>query len=472
MKIVPIILSGGSGTRLWPLSRKQYPKQFISLLGENTLFQEAILRLDGLNELAEPVIVCNHEHRFLVAEQLKQIKVENSTILLEPVGKNTAAAIAVAAYHVLEKYSDAILLVLSSDHIIQNIPAFFNSIELAIKQAKKSKLVIFGINPINPHTGYGYINFESSNDKDVFFVKKFVEKPSKSKAISFIQNGNYLWNSGMFMFSAKTLIEELEVHEDNVAKFSKKSIENSVKDFDFIRLDEDLFRKNPSISIDYALLEKSNNVMVLKLDAGWNDIGSWSALFKTSTKNKDNNAIYGDVQTYETINSYIYSSNRMIATIGINDLVIVDTPDAILVSSKEHDQKVKQIVELLDKKGRNEQLHHRKVYRPWGWYDSIESGEHFQVKRLHVNPGAKLSVQMHHKRDEHWVVVKGVAKVLKGDREFSLIEGESVYIPKITKHSLENCENMPLEIIEVQSGTYLGEDDIIRFQDLYGRAEK
>ena len=469
MQIIPVILSGGSGKRLWPLSRNQYPKQYLSLVGDNTMLQETILRLSGLDNLADPIIVCNADHRFLVAEQCQQIDINNPTILLESIGRNTAPAIAAAALQSLKQIDDAVLLVLSADHVIQDVDAFHQAIIMANQQAQEGKLVIFGIVPTDANTGYGYIKSSKGNIDGAYKVEKFVEKPDLQTAEKYLEQGNYLWNSGMFMFKADTLIDELTTHSPDIVKLVSDAVNNSVQDLDFIRLDKQDFESSPSDSIDYALMEKSDNVVVVTLDAQWNDIGSWSVLHDIGTKDNNGNVIQGDVLTEETTNTYINANHHLVATIGVQDLVIIDTPNATLISTKDKAHEVKKIVEQLQERDREEQSCHRKVYRPWGWYDSIVVCLHFQVKRLHVNPGAKLSLQMHHKRAEHWVVVSGTATVVNGEDVLTLTEGDSTYIPIGTTHSLKNKTNEPLEIIEVQSGTYLGEDDIVRFEDIYGR---
>ncbi len=465
-----MILSGGSGTRLWPLSRKQYPKQYLPLVGDNTMLQETILRLNGLDNLADPIIICNVDHRFLVAEQCQQIDIKNATILLEPIGRNTAPAIAAAALQSIKHANDSILLILSADHIIQDIKAFHEAIRIATRQAQQGKLTTFGIVPIDANTGYGYIKSSKNNNDGAYKVEQFVEKPDIKTAESYLKQGNYLWNSGMFMFKANTLIDELTIHSPDIFNSVNDAVNKATQDLDFVRLDKQAFESSPSDSIDYALMEQSNNVVVVPLDAQWNDIGSWSALYNIGEKDNNGNVIKGDVFTEETTNTYINASHHMVATIGIQDLIIVDTPNATLISSKEKVQEVKKIVKQLQQQNREEQFCHRKVYRPWGWYDSIEMGVHFQVKRLHVNPGAKLSLQMHHKRAEHWVVVSGIATAINGNNTLTLLKGDSTYIPIGTTHGLENKTSEPLEIIEVQSGTYLGEDDITRFEDIYGRA--
>ena len=472
MQITPVILSGGSGTRLWPLSRKQYPKQYLPLAGDNTMLQEAILSLSGLNNLADPIIVCNVDHRFIVAEQCQQIDITNPTILLEPVGRNTAPAIAAAALQSLKETDDAVLLVLSADHVIQDIEAFHQAINIASHQAQEGKLATFGIVPTDSNTGYGYIKAFKDGVDGAHNVEEFVEKPDLETAEKYLGQGNYLWNSGIFMFKAGTLIDELTAHSPEIVTLVNDALNNAAQDFDFIRLNKQAFESSPTDSIDYALMEKSDNVVVVPLDAGWSDVGSWLTLYDIGVKDDNGNVIKGDVITQDTINTYIHANDHMIATIGVQDLVIVDTPNATLISTKDKAQEVKKIVERLQEQGRVEQLCHRKVYRPWGWYDSIEVGLHFQVKRLYVKPGAKLSLQMHHKRAEHWVVVSGTATAINGEEILTLAKGDSTYIPIGRTHGLENKTNEQLEIIEVQSGIYLGEDDIVRFEDIYGRVEK
>jgi mannose-1-phosphate guanylyltransferase/mannose-6-phosphate isomerase len=472
MQIIPVILSGGSGTRLWPFSRKQYPKQYLPLTGENTMFQETILRLRELDNLGDPIIICNADHRFLVAEQCQQIDIKNPTILLEPVSRNTAPAIAAGTLQSLKTSDDAMLLVLSSDHVIHDVDAFHRAINIARNEAQEGKLVTFGIVPTNANTGYGYIKSSKENHSSAFKVEEFVEKPDLKTAEKYLDHGNYLWNSGMFMFKASTLIEELTIHSPDIVKLVSDAVNKATQDYDFIRLDRQVFETSPSNSIDYALMEKSDNVAVVPLDAGWSDVGSWSSLYDVSLKNSSGNVLKGDVITKDTTNTYIYASHHLVTTVGVDNLIVIDTPDATFIASQDKAHEVKFIVETLQKKSRDEACLNRKVFRPWGWYDSIESGENFQVKRLHVKPGAKLSLQMHHKRAEHWVVVRGTATVTNGEQTFTLEKGESTYIPLGVTHGLENINNEPLEIIEVQSGTYLGEDDIIRFEDIYGRVKE
>jgi mannose-1-phosphate guanylyltransferase/mannose-6-phosphate isomerase len=435
------------------------------------MLQETILRLSGLDNLVDPIIVCNADHRFLVAGQCQQINIKNPTILLEPVGRNTAPAIGAAALQSLKQTDGALLLVLSADHVIQDVEAFHAAINIASKQAQDGKLITFGIVPTDANTGYGYIKASKDNAYGAYKVEEFVEKPDLKTAESYLEQGNYLWNSGMFMFQPTTLIDELTIYSPDMVSSVSDAVNNAEQDLDFIRLDKQAFESSPSDSIDYALMEKSNNVVVVPLDAQWNDIGAWSALHDIGTKDTNGNVIKGDVIIQDTTNSYINANHHMVATIGVDNLIIVDTPDVTFIATQDKAQEVKSIVESLQANGRDEGTMHRKVYRPWGWYDSIEMGENFQVKRLHVNPGAKLSLQMHHKRAEHWVVVSGTATAINGEDVLTLEEGDSTYIPIGVTHSLENKTNEQLEIIEVQSGTYLGEDDIVRFEDIYGRVK-
>ena len=469
MKITPVILSGGFGTRLWPLSRKQHPKQYLPLVSENTIFQETILRLNGLKNLADPVIICNVDHRFLVAEQCQQIDIINPTILLEPIGRNTAPAIAASALQSLKLSDDAVLLVLSTDHVIQDIDIFHSAINIANKQAQDGKLVTFGIIPTDANTNFGYIKSSNDNNDGAFRVKEFVEKPDLPTAQTYLEQGNYLWNSGMFMFKASTLIDELTTYSSDIVKAVSASVDKATIDLGFIRLEKQAFKSSPSDSIDYALMEKSNNVFVVPLNAQWNDIGSWSAIHDIGKKDKNGNVIDGDVIALDTTNTYVKTDQHMVVTIGVDNLVVVDTPDATLIATKDKVKQVKQVVEQLQQKDRYEGQINRKVYRPWGWYDSIDKGERFQVKRICVNPGASLSLQKHFHRAEHWIVVTGTAKVTNGDKIEFLSENQSTYIPIGTLHRLENTGKLPLELIEVQSGSYLGEDDIERFEDNYGR---
>jgi len=433
------------------------------------MLQETILRLDGLKDLQKPLIICNTEHRFLVAQQCQQIDTTSPTILLEPVSKNTAPAIAAAALQSIREYGDTVLLVLPADHHIEDIDALHQAIEIAIKHALDSKLVTFGIVPTDANTGYGYIESSKERYDGAYRVERFVEKPDQKTANQYLEKGNHLWNSGMFMFRASTLIDELTTHAPDIVLSVTKSIDKATQDLDFVRLGEQDFDLSPSDSIDYALMEKSDKCVVVPLDANWSDLGSFSSLYDASTKDNNANVIKGDVLAEYTKNSYIDTDNRLVATVGVENMIIIDTPDALLVASKDKSQNLAQIVEKLKLQNRDEQDYNRKVYRPWGWYDSIDSGNNFQVKRLHVNPKAKLSLQMHQQRAEFWVVVSGVATVTNGEKTTTLTKGQSTYIPIKTKHSIANLTDKALEIIEVQSGTYLGEDDIIRFEDVYGR---
>ena len=465
--IVPIILSGGSGTRLWPLSRKLHPKQFIDLVNDTTLFQDTILRLP--KDTANPLIICNEEHRFLAAEQLRQIDKESNGIILEPIGRNTAPAIALAALKFINNGEDPLLLVLSADHLIQNIDAFHRSIKIAEKLAERDKLVTFGIVPDKAETGYGYIKANIYNTADYYKIQSFTEKPNQEDAQKYLDSGNYLWNSGMFMFKASIYLQELEKFEPDILASCKKSCQTEYKDKDFIRLNKDEFYQCPEKSVDYAVMEHTEDAMVVPLDADWSDIGSWDALWDAKNKDSNGNVSKGDVILNGVKNTYTYSSNRLVSAIGVSDLVIVDTQDALLIADKNHSQNIKDIVNQLKKENRSEAENHRKVLRPWGYYDSIDVDDGFQVKRILVNPGAKLSLQKHQHRAEHWVVVKGIATITRGDDVFVLKENQSTYIPKGEVHRLENTEEIDLEIIEIQTGDYLGEDDIIRLEDDYQR---
>ena len=465
--IIPIILSGGSGTRLWPLSRRLQPKQFISLVNDTTLFQDTILRLP--EDVANPIIICNEEYRFLAAEQLRQISKPSKGIILEPIGKNTAPAIALAALKLINDYKDPLLLVLPADHLIQNIQAFHESIKVAKTLAEKNKLVTFGIVPNKAETGYGYIKADIDNTAKYYNIKSFTEKPSQESANKYLDSGNYFWNSGMFMFKASVYLDELKKFAPIILDCCKKSFQTEYKDLDFIRLKNNDFLQCPEKSIDYAVMEHTKEAIVVPLDANWSDIGSWEALMDSKSKDSNGNVSEGDVLLDDVKNTYAYSSNRLVSAIGVSDLIIVDTQDALLVTNKKYTQNIKNIVNKLKKNSRSETEHHRKVYRPWGYYDSIDVGSGFQVKRILVNPGAKLSLQKHRHRAEHWIVVSGIARVTCGNKTFKLEKNQSTYIPKGEIHRLENQENIALEIIEIQTGNYLGEDDIIRLEDDYER---
>ena len=467
--MIPVILSGGSGSRLWPLSRALYPKQFLALNSDFSMFQETLRRLDGLDH-GDPIIICNAEHRFLAAEKMRELNSAPKAIILEPMGRNTAPAIAVTALDALKGEDDPILLVLPADHTIKDPVQFHKAIVSAEKLAKGGALVTFGIVPDQPHTGYGYIKRDKNIQNGGYNVKQFVEKPDQGTAEEFLKSGDYLWNSGMFMFRASRYLEELEKFQPEVMKYAKLAYDNAEADYDFTRLDAETFAKCPSISIDYAVMEHTKDARVVPLDAGWNDIGSWSSLWEVCSKDDKGNTLTGDIITHDTHNSYILAEEKLVSTIGVEDLVIVDTKDALLVVHKDRSEDVKKIVDELKARKRPEATIHREVYRPWGKYDSIGYGERDQVKRITVNPGAKLSLQMHHHRAEHWIVVKGSAKVTKGEETFMVNENESTFIPIGTVHALENPGVIPLEMIEVQSGSYLGEDDIVRLEDRYGRS--
>lgn len=468
--IIPIIMAGGSGTRLWPLSRSLYPKQFLSLINENSLLQETLKRLDGLNCLP-PVIVSNNEHRFIVAEQLRQFGVDDFQIILEPVGRNTAPAVALAALKSLELHGDRHMLVLAADHAIQDIEAFHAAVLAAEQESVDNKLVTFGIVPTKPETGYGYIKKGEQVKNSVFKVNSFVEKPDLETAKNYLEQKCYLWNSGMFMFKASVYLDELKKFRPDILAACKESLSSASTDLDFIRLNSDVFAECPDESIDYAVMEKTQDCVVIPLDADWSDIGSWTSLWEISEKDEHENVSHGDVINYNSRNNYIYSEGSLISTVGVNNLIIVQTKDALLVAQQDNVQDIKKIVEILKKQKRSEHISHREVYRPWGRYDSVERGDRYQVKRITVKPGECLSTQMHHHRAEHWVVVAGTAKVTCGERTFFVTENESTFIPIGTVHTLENPGKIPLEVIEIQSGVYLGDDDIVRLSDKYGRVE-
>ncbi|MFT5397794.1 MAG: mannose-1-phosphate guanylyltransferase/mannose-6-phosphate isomerase [Gammaproteobacteria bacterium] len=467
--MTPIILSGGSGTRLWPLSRKMYPKQFLGLLHDETMMQKTLNRLKGIEHSA-PIIVCNEDHRFIAAEQARQIGVENLSIILEPFGRNTAPAIAVAAIHALQQEENPLLLVLSADHEIVDEAAFCAAVGKAETLAGSNKLVTFGIVPTEAATGYGYIK-RGEADQQGYSVAEFVEKPDVAKAREYLDSGEYYWNSGMFMFSAQLFLDELKRFNPTMLEHCQLAAAEMKEDIGFLRLNADAFAQCESNSIDYAVMEKTELASVVPMDAGWSDIGSWSALWQQGNKDDAGNSIRGDVICADTSNSFVHAESRLVTTLGVDNLVIVETQDAILVARKDATQEVKQIVDRLRAEKRDEENFHRVVYRPWGNFDSVDEGERYKVKRITVKPGAKLSMQMHHHRAEHWVVVKGTARVYRNDEVLKITENESVFIPLGAKHSLENPGKIPLEIIEVQSGTYLGEDDIVRFDDIYGRSD-
>ena len=467
MKINPVILSGGSGTRLWPLSREQYPKQLLCLLGERTLLQQTVSRLDGMEHVADPLLVCNEEHRFLIAEQLRQLGKTPADIILEPVGRNTAPALTLAALALLKHSpNDALMLVMPADHVIHDVGEFHSAIQEGTALAEKGRLVTFGIVPATPETGYGYIKRGDGNE-----VAAFVEKPDAETAGRYVASGNYLWNSGMFMMLASVWLDELNRFHPAMLEACKAAYEQGWRDGEFFRVNAQAFGSCQSNSIDYAVMEETDKAAVVALDAGWSDIGAWSSLWEASERDSQGNVVQGDVYAHATQNTLLISQHRFLAAVGLDDIIVIETPDAVLVAHKKHAQDVKEVVNRLKSDKRSEYQTHRRVYRPWGSYEGIDAGPRFQVKRLMVNPGAALSLQMHHHRAEHWIVVKGTARVTRGDEVFMLTENQSTYIPLGTTHRLENPGNIALEIIEVQSGSYLGEDDIVRFEDKYNRTK-
>jgi len=476
MNIVPVILLGGSGTRLWPISRKNHPKQFLNLMGDQTLLQATLSRLEGIRNLDTSIVICNEEHRFTAPEQLAERDKELGDIILEPVGKNTAPAVAISALRALQRHEDALLLVLPADHVIQDTAAFQKAINVAISAAGQNSLVTLGIVPDKPETGYGYIKCgkeikDVSPGNPLYKVKQFVEKPNTEKAESYIRSGGYFWNSGMFLFKASVYLKELEEFQPEILASCKSSLEKSEHDLDFIRLDKESFEHCPSDSIDYAIMEKTNNAVIVPLDAGWSDIGSWDALWEIEPKNAQGNVLSGDVLTHNTRDCLVKAENKLVTLVGVENLVVIETKDAILVSAKDQVQDVKAIVEQLRAKDRSEATLHREVYRPWGKYDGVDLGDRFQVKRITVKPGESTSMQMHHHRSEHWIIVSGVAEVTCGDKVFLCTENQAAYIPQGSKHRIANPGKLPMEMIEVQTGSYLGEDDIVRFEDQYGRTD-
>jgi len=466
VSICAVIMAGGSGARLWPLSRALHPKQFLSLHDNATMLQSTVMRLEGL-DIQSSITICNEEHRFFVAEQLRAID-KLGSIILEPVGRNTAPAIALAALSVED---DPLLLVLAADHVIQDEAAFTSAVYAAIPLAESGKLVTFGIEPNEPHTGYGYI--KRGDKKDVgFTVDQFVEKPSVEIAENYVSSGDYYWNSGIFLFKTSKYLEELKNFRPDIYEACESSVADMQTDLDFLRVDKEKFELCPSESADYAVMEKTKDAVVVPLDAGWSDIGSWSSLWDISEKDVNGNVTHGDVMLHNSNNSYVRTDGKLVAAIGVDDLVIVSTKDVLMVSHKASVQDIKVIVDKLKTSSRNECDLHREVYRPWGKYDLIDTGVHYQAKRITVRPGAKLSVQMHNHRAEHWIVVSGEARVTNGDKTFILSENESTYIPVGVLHALENPGKVELELIEVQSGSYVGEDDIVRFEDIYSHSSK
>lgn len=466
--ILPVIMAGGSGSRLWPLSRQYFPKQFLILHGESSMLQATAERLSDI-EHAPAIVICGEEHRFSVAEQFRLNNIPNSSIILEPVGRNTAPAIALAALQATNSGQDPLLLVLAADHVIKNPQAFSQSVQQAQVHAEAGKLVTFGIVPTAPEIGYGYIKRGEAQQDSGYTVSEFVEKPDQATAESYLASGDFYWNSGMFLFKASRYLAELKAHRPDILAACEKAMANTQSDLDFVRVDKTAFEACPDDSIDYAVMEQTSEAVVVPMDCGWSDVGSWSALWEVNDKDINGNAFKGDVMDIDTKNSFVFAQDKLVATVGLEDIAVVETKDAILVSKLSEVQKVKKVVEQLKVDDRSEFKHHREVYRPWGAYDSIDNGERFQVKRITVKPGAKLSVQMHHHRAEHWIVVSGTAKVTNGDKDILLTENQSTYIPVGVVHALENPGKVPLELIEVQSGSYLGEDDIVRFEDKYDR---
>ena len=468
--LTPVLLSGGVGSRLWPVSRETHPKQFLPLAGELTMLQETIRRTSGL-DATPPLVVCNEEHRFMVAEQLRQLDVAAGALILEPVGRNTAPAVALAALRAVASDPDAVLLVLPADHLISDVDAFVAAVDKAHACAREGRLMTFGVVPTAPETGYGYIKCGSALGNDLFELECFVEKPDQDTARGYLQSGGYLWNSGMFLLGAQSYLDELHRLAPDMLARCRDAMAAATADMHFVRPDPAIFQLCPSDSIDYAVMEKTDKGGVVSLDCGWSDVGAWSALWEVAERDPDGNVCRGDVMLENCRGSYIRSDSRLVAATGVENLVVVETADAVLVAGRDRVQNVKTIVNMLKARERTEASLHRRVYRPWGSYESLVVSDRFQVKRIVVNPGQRLSLQMHHHRAEHWVVVKGTAEVTCEDKVFMLGEDESTYIPLGHKHRLANPGHIPLELIEVQSGAYLGEDDIVRFEDVYGRSQ-
>lgn len=473
--LIPVIMAGGVGSRLWPASREAFPKQFLSFSGDNpdivnSLFQQTLLRLSGLPGLTAPIVVCNAEHRFLVAEQLRQLNISDATIILEPVGRNTAPAVTLAALAASNRTPTAALLVLAADHAIADVAAFQDAVMAGTSQVKRGALVTFGIVPDRPETGYGYIRRGGSHN-GVYAVDSFVEKPDLDTAARYLESGEYYWNSGMFMFSAETWLQELAQFEPAMLQVCEAAWESATRDLDFWRVPLDMFGRCPANSVDYAVMERTRVAVVVPLSAGWNDLGAWSAVWEQGPQDTNRNVCRGDVLLHDTSSSFVQAQSRLVALVGMEDTVVVETSDAVLVAHKSKVQDVKEIVRQLTALKRPETTLHKQVFRPWGSYEGLAEAPGFQVKRIIVNPGAALSLQLHHQRSEHWIVVQGTALVTCGERKFELHANQSTYIPVETQHRLENHTGTPLTLIEVQCGDYLGEDDIVRFDDVYGRSK-
>lgn len=472
--LVPVILSGGSGTRLWPMSRQYYPKQFIPLMGKESLFQATLDRLRGMEHMVSPVVVSNQEYRFMAAEQLRQLGMTQARILLEPVARNTAPAIAAAAFEVCDRFDDAVMLVLPADHMIHDVEALRDAIKAGFNASRKGQLVTFGIVPERPETGFGYVRQGEALETDptslpVYRVGRFVEKPDLVKAERYVADGGYLWNSGMFMFKASDYLQELQKQAPEIYNSCEEAYRKRYTDLHFIRLDSESFARSPADSIDYAVMEHTDHAVVVPLQAGWSDVGSWHSLWQTETHDEGDNIMVGDVLSKDCQRCYINADHRLVAVIGLQDTVVVETADAVLVGPRERSQDVRLIVDRLKSAKRVEAQYHLKDYRPWGTAEKIDASQRFKVRRLTVNPGHSLSLQMHHHRAEHWIVVEGTARVIRGDDVFLLSENESTFIPVGVRHRLENPGKIPLKLIEVQSGSYLDEDDIVRYEDAYGR---
>ena len=472
--IQPIILCGGKGTRLWPLSRECFPKQYLTLIKENkySMLQETFKRIEDIDDILDPIIICNEEHRFIAAEQFRMIGVKPKAIILEPYSKNTAPAIAISALKAIEISNDPILLILSSDHVIEDKNKFKEVIKNGLNYALKEKLVVFGVIPNSPETGYGYIkskNALNKFNKSASEIEKFIEKPNQKKANDYIKDNRFSWNSGIFLFKASVIVKEIKKYNPEIINFCQEALDKNEKDLDFQRINADSFRKCPNISIDYAVMEKTNLGVVLPLNSGWSDVGSWDSLWSIESKNNEGNVILGKVISEKSKNCYLRSENKLLVGLGLENIVAVETNDAVLIANKNSSQEIKEVVQKINEKGFTEGKNHKKIFRPWGYYISIEESYKWQIKQLFVKPGESLSLQLHNHRSEHWIVVSGTADVEINNNKFSLNENQSTYIPVGSKHRLSNSKNEPLIIIEVQSGSYFGEDDIIRFDDKYGR---